>query len=98
MDCSPPGSSVHGILQARILEWVAIPSLGHLPEPKPIIKRSRWFPWIPLWFLAFGARMVVDWRASVCAVYGVFTPVESWLAGLRPMPSEQVGSELGFEP
>ena len=26
MDCSPPGSSVHGILQARILEWVAISS------------------------------------------------------------------------
>ena len=26
MDCSPPGSSAHGILQARILEWVAIPS------------------------------------------------------------------------
>ena len=24
MDCSPPGSSVHGIIQARILEWVAI--------------------------------------------------------------------------
>ena len=24
MDCSPPGSSVHGILQARIVEWVAI--------------------------------------------------------------------------
>ena len=26
MNCSPPGSSVHGILQARILEWVALPS------------------------------------------------------------------------
>ena len=26
MDCSPPGSSVHGILQARILQWVAISS------------------------------------------------------------------------
>ena len=26
MDCSLPGSSAHGILQARILEWVAIPS------------------------------------------------------------------------
>ena len=25
MDCSPPGCSFHGILQARILEWVAIP-------------------------------------------------------------------------
>ena len=28
MDCIPPGSSVHGILQARILEWVAIPFRG----------------------------------------------------------------------
>ena len=25
MDCSPPGSSVHGTLQERILQWVAIP-------------------------------------------------------------------------
>ena len=25
IDCSPPGSSIHGILQARTLEWVAIP-------------------------------------------------------------------------
>ena len=25
MDCSPPGSSIHGISQARILEWIAIP-------------------------------------------------------------------------
>ena len=33
MDCSPPGSSVHGILQARILEWVAFPSPGDLPDP-----------------------------------------------------------------
>ena len=32
MDCSPPGSSVHGILQARILEWVAVPP-GDLPNP-----------------------------------------------------------------
>ena len=28
MGYSPPGSSVHGILQARILEWVATPSRG----------------------------------------------------------------------
>ena len=26
MDCSPPGSSVHGIFQARVLEWVPLPS------------------------------------------------------------------------
>ena len=33
MDCSLPGSSVHGISQARVLEWVAISSLGDLPDP-----------------------------------------------------------------
>ena len=32
-DCNPPGSSVHGILQARILEWVAISFTGNLPYP-----------------------------------------------------------------
>jgi len=31
MDCSPPSSSVHGILQAKILEWVAMPPPGDLP-------------------------------------------------------------------
>ena len=33
MDCTLPGSSVHGILQARILEWVAFPSSGDLLNP-----------------------------------------------------------------
>ena len=30
---SPPGSSVRGILRARILEWVAMPPAGDLPNP-----------------------------------------------------------------
>ena len=33
MKCSLPGSSVHGIFQARVLEWVAFPSPGDLPDP-----------------------------------------------------------------
>ena len=33
MDCSPPGSSVHGILQTRILEWVASPFSRVSPDP-----------------------------------------------------------------
>ena len=33
LDCSPAGSSVHVILQARILEWVAFPAPGDLPNP-----------------------------------------------------------------
>ena len=46
MDCSLPGSSVHGILQARVLEWVAI-------------SFSREGPWIYLkgrWSLEFNLR------------------------------------------
>ena len=38
MDCSRPGSSVHGIFQARILEWVAIFSSGDLPAPEIELK------------------------------------------------------------
>ena len=34
MDYSPPGSSVHGILQARILEWVAMPSSRGSSQPR----------------------------------------------------------------
>ena len=33
MDCSPQGSSVHGILQARTLEWGAFPLPGDLSNP-----------------------------------------------------------------
>jgi len=33
VDSSLPGHSVHGISQARILEWVAIPPPGDLPDP-----------------------------------------------------------------
>ena len=34
VDCSPPGSSVQGILQARILEWVALPSSRGSSRPR----------------------------------------------------------------
>ena len=34
MDCSPPGSSVHGVLQARILQWVSMPSSRGSSQPR----------------------------------------------------------------
>ena len=34
MDCNPPGSSVHGILQARLLEWVAMPFSRESSRPR----------------------------------------------------------------
>ena len=46
-DCSPPGSPVHGISQARILEWVPFPSPGDLPnsgiEPTSPALAGRFF-------------------------------------------------------
>ena len=36
MDCRPPGSSVHGVLQAKILEWIA------LPCSRGIFHTQRW--------------------------------------------------------
>ena len=41
MDCSPPGSSVHGILQARILEWVAISFSRGSSQPRDRTQVSR---------------------------------------------------------
>ena len=58
MDCSPPGSSVHGILQARILEWVVMPSSreSSLPRDQTCISSiGRWvlYHWgtwkAPMW-------------------------------------------------
>ena len=40
MDCHPPGSSVHGILQARMLEWVAMPSSRWPPQPRNLTQVS----------------------------------------------------------
>ena len=39
MDCSPPGCSLHGIFQARTLEWVAISSSRGSSRPNPGIRR-----------------------------------------------------------
>ena len=41
MDCSLPGSSVHGILQARMLEWVAIPFYRESSQPRDRTQVSR---------------------------------------------------------
>ena len=52
MDCSPPGSSVHGIFQARILEWVTI-------------SYSRISSWPRGWTLVFRTgRQILYYRAT----------------------------------
>ena len=44
VDCSPPGSSVHGILQARILEWVIMPYSKESSQPRHQTQDSGLIP------------------------------------------------------
>ena len=56
MDCSPPGSSVHGIFQARVLEWGAIALGGAIWERSKIkgIKIGKEIkPCIPKWHTVY---------------------------------------------
>ena len=52
-DCSPPGSSVHGILQARILEWVVIP-----------FSRGCSQPWDQTWVSCIAGRFFTIWTTN----------------------------------
>ena len=64
-DYSPPGSSIHGILQARILEWVAVPSPGDLPNPgieptslTPSALAGRFFTTSATWEALLGTNQI----------------------------------------
>ena len=46
MDCSPPGSSVHGILQARIVKWVAMSFSRRSSQPRDQTYVSYIVRWI----------------------------------------------------
>ena len=47
MDCSPPGSSIHGIFQARVLEWGAIAFSASLPRSSYLYIKSYKFLFLP---------------------------------------------------
>ena len=66
LDCSPSGSSVHGIFQARILEWIATSCSKGSSRP------GRFFTTSATWEVLAGAGQI----ASVCSVTRSFlTPV-----------------------
>ena len=58
MNCSPPGSSVCGISQARILEWVAIPSSRGSSQPRDLTQVS---PIAGRFFTIWAARQFLLW-------------------------------------
>ena len=76
MDCSLPGSSIHGIFQARVLEWVAtydpaIPLLGINPKETKI-KRDTCTPL----FTAALFTMARTWKQPRCPL------TEEWIKKL----------------
>ena len=81
MDCSLPGSSVHGILQARILEWVAI----------LFSKRSSWLrDWT--WLSCIASRFFTVWATREGAPLP--TPWGLWSQG-QPREQQQIIVDLG---
>ena len=72
MACSPPGSSVHGILQARILDWVAIPFSRGSSQPKD-----------QTWVSCIAGRFFTVWaaREAPCDLTNVYRAVHRhWMA------------------
>ena len=62
MDCSPPGSSVHGIFQARVLEWGAIAfSLDHQGSPQNSVSTLSHFTWAFMKHSAFRIVSLLIW-------------------------------------
>ena len=69
MDCGLPGSSVHGILQARILRWVAIPSSrGSCWPTSPAWQEDSFLHWAT-WEVHYCLWMEVnDRRSNSCSL------------------------------
>ena len=82
MDYSPPGFSIHGILQARILKWVSISSPGNVPDPiieleSPALQAYSFFFFFPrLWYLLISVTQFfyllthpLLWQPPNCSLY-----------------------------
>ena len=79
VDHSPPGFSVHGVLQAKILEWVAMPSLQGIFLTQGLIlcplhlQHCRWILY-PLSYLGSIDKLT-------CTCFTLFCPIHSFCDG-----------------
>ena len=92
---APPGSSVHGILQARILEWVAI-SFSRVSSPP---RDQIWVSCIAGRFFTIWAIREASWQASVQSLTRVLTLRPHGLQHARlpcPSPTPRACSNSGL--
>ena len=93
MDCSPPGSSVHGISQARILQWVQAPERNEQSSHEKIRRklkcillneRSQFKRLCIIWFQAYGILEKQNFVDSKKYQYlSVGTRYRSWIDGAQ---------------
>ena len=85
VDCSPPGSSVHGILQARILEWVAISFSRNLPNfcllhwqagSLPLSHQGSPYPYVHKYIHIYTHRHILH-----LLFFNVYLCIYFWLCG-----------------
>ena len=73
LDCSPPGSSVHGVFQARILEWVAISFSRGSSRPREWTSVSYVFCILGRFFIHWAIRKCL----TLCDPHGLYGPWNS---------------------
>ena len=72
-DCSPPGFFDHGLLQARILEWIAMPSCRGSSWPRD----WTWVSWIAgRFFIIWATREALDKRRRVLKSRDITLPTK----------------------
>ena len=79
MDCSLPGSSIHGILQASILEWVAISFSRRSSQPRD---------WT--WVSHIAGRCFTIWATREALKYLLFSPLVETFANFGDIRSKEI--------
>ena len=99
MDCSLPGSSGHGILQTRILEWIVMPSSRGSFQPRD---------WTCVSYIScigrFHTKYYLSWLQAAVAYSRVLVPsqrlrpcsTEHWILDTRSVVSDKVLAENNF--
>ena len=94
MDCSPPSPSVHGICQARILEWIAMPSSRGASQPRDwtLISMS---PALAVVFFTTSATWRLSTKILMLSNCGVGE--DSWVPWTTRRSNQSVPKEINPE-
>ena len=112
MDCSPPGSPVHGILQTRILEWVAVPFsrgssqprdqihvssiAGRFLTPEPMKRTAQKHTGWDGWRRSVAQRSYPSPKVRGCDREYQAASAQEWPRGATPCPRSGAATERSY--